>query len=76
MIICSSRLFKTLSYILFEIKIRVALDYFIFSVCFLVWMMYSPSSITPFHVVSAVHGVLINAEPAHRLYIKHLWHVI
>ena len=31
---CSSRLFTNLFYILFEIKFRVALVYFIFSVCF------------------------------------------
>jgi hypothetical protein len=76
MIICSSRLFTTLSYNLSEIKIRVALVYFIYLVCFLVWMIYSPSRIIPVRVVSAVHGVLLKAESAHRLYTKHLWHVI
>lgn len=76
MTVCSSLLFTSLSYIFFEIKIRVALVYFIFAVRFPVWVIYSPSSLVPFHVVSAVHGVLLKAESVQRLYIKHLWHVI
>jgi len=76
MITCSNNLFTDIYYIMFQIKIPVTLVCFIFSVCFLAWMIYSPSRIIPFYVLSAEHGVLRKVESAPRLYIKHIWHVI